>query len=100
MRISMSCSPCLCPCSRTPAPQPAGNPIMEVVNTLISVVILGAFIYGLLWAYKQGHIKKVLDNLGIQTQPLATAGGPQTSPFEKPARAPIQPITEGTADPL
>jgi hypothetical protein len=83
-----------------PAPQPASNPVTELINTLVSLAILAGVGYGILWAYKQGHIKKMLDNLGIQTQPVAATAGPQGNPFEKPTRAPIQPITEGTADPL
>jgi hypothetical protein len=79
-----------------PAPQ-QGN---SFLSDLASLLILGCIAYGLFWAYKQGHIKKLLDNLGIQTQPVAATNGPQGSPFDKPERTPIQPITEGTADPL
>ena len=50
-------------------------------------------------AYQNGHIKTMLDKLNIQTQP-PSAVGPQISPFDKPQRAPIQPITDGTSEPL
>jgi hypothetical protein len=53
-----------------------------------------------IWAYHQGHIKTLLDKAGINTAQMATGGSPQPSPFDKPAKAPLTPITEGTADPL
>jgi hypothetical protein len=87
------------PVAPAPQPQAASNPLEWLVNLIVSLIFLGAVLYAILWAYKNGYIKKGLDHLGIQTQPV-TATGPQGSPFDKPARAPLQPITEGTADPL
>ncbi len=75
------------------------SPFSGVLSTIVSLLFLGGVGYGLYWAYQNGHLKNLLDKLGIQTQPL-TASGPQPSPFDKPNRAPVQPITEGTADPL
>jgi hypothetical protein len=89
------------PTATTAAPAaPAPQEGTSFLSFLTNLLILGAIGYGLFWAYKQGHVKKMLDHLGIQTQPVAAANGPQGNPFDKPARAPIQPITEGTADPL
>jgi hypothetical protein len=87
------------PAATAPAP-PAPQQGNSFLSGLADLLILGAVGYGLFWAYKQGHVKKMLDNLGIQMQPATAVNGPQGSPFDKPARAPIQPITEGTADPL
>lgn len=73
------------------------------LSTLVSIAVLGGIGYGLFWAYNNGKLKTFLDKIGVNLPPpgeMQTAGGPQGNPFEKPARAPIQPITEGTADPL
>ena len=80
-------------------PNNSENPLSGIVSTVVSLLFLGGVGYGLYWAYQNGHLKNLLDKLGIQTQPVA-AGGPQASPFDKPQKAPVQPITEGTADPL
>lgn len=91
--------------SAVPPPAPyapvnnSDSPFSGVLSTIVSLLFLGGMGYGLYWAYQNGHLKNLLDKLGIQTQPL-TASGPQPSPFDKPNRAPVQPITEGTADPL
>lgn len=82
----------------TPTPNNSENPLSGIVSTVVSLLFLGGVGYGIFWAYQKGHIKDILDKLGIQTQPLP-ANGPQVSPFEKP-KAPIVPITEGVADPL
>ena len=85
-----------------PYPPVANNtesPFSGILSTIVSLLFLGGIGYGLYWAYQNGHLKNILDKLGIQTQPV-TAGGPQPSPFDKPQRAPVQPITDGTADPL
>ena len=80
-------------------PNNTDNPLSGIVSTVVSLLFLGGVGYGLYWAYQNGHLKNLLDKLGIQTQPVA-AGGMQGSPFDKPQKAPVQPITEGTADPL
>jgi hypothetical protein len=87
------------PASTPATPQSGGDALSGLVSMVVSLLFLGGIAYGLLWAYRQGHLKKLLDGLGIQTQPLVAAG-PQGSPFARTERAPIQPITEGTADPL
>lgn len=83
-----------------PVAPPAPDPLGSILQFVVSLLFLGGAGYGLLWAYRNGHLKKLLDNLGIQTQPPTAADGPQGSPFGKAQRAPIQPITEGTAEPL
>lgn len=75
------------------------SPFSGILDTLVSLLVLGGLGYGIYWAGKMGHLKTLLDRLGIQTQP-AVATGPQPSPFDKPQKSPLQPITEGTADPL
>ncbi len=75
------------------------NPLGGIVSTVVSILFLGGVGYGLFWAYQNGHVKAMLDKLGIQTQP-ATSVGPQISPFDKPQKTPIQPITDGTSEPL
>ena len=75
------------------------SPLSGIVSTVVSLLFLGGVGYGFYWAFQNGHLKNLLDKLGIQTQPM-TAGGPQTSPFDKPQKTPIQSITDGTADPL
>jgi pSer/pThr/pTyr-binding forkhead associated (FHA) protein len=80
-------------------PNNTENPLSGIVSTVVSLLFLGGVGYGLYWAYQNGHLKNLLDKLGIQTQPVA-AGGPQSSPFDRPQKTPVQPITEGTADPL
>ena len=67
---------------RTACPTP-DNPLSGIVSTVVSLLFLGGVGYGLYWAYQNGHLKNLLDKLGIQTQPVA-AGGPQGSPFDKP----------------
>ena len=80
-------------------PNTSDNPLSGIVSTVVSLLFLGGVGYGLYWAYQNGHLKNLLDKLGIQTQPVAAAG-PQASPFDRPQKTPVQPITEGTADPL
>lgn len=80
----------------TAAPE---NPLSGIVSTVVSILFLGGVGYGLFWAYQNGHIKNMLDKLNIQTQPTIGVG-PQISPFDKPQKMPIQPITDGTSEPL
>ena len=86
------------PAAAPPTPAP-DNPLGGIISTVVSVLFLGGVGYGLYWAYQNGHIKNMLDKLNIQTQPAAS-GGVQISPFDKPQKMPIQPITDGTAEPL
>lgn len=81
--------------------QTNANPFGSVLSTLVSLVFLGGIFYGIYWLYQTGRLKNVLDKLGISTAVMATeAGASAPSPFEKPAQPPIQPITDGTADPF
>lgn len=80
----------------TPAQSEGGG---GLVNTLVSLLILAGIAYGVYWAYNTGRIKQGLEHLGIQTAPIATDAA-AANPFTKPEKPPIQPITEGTADPL
>lgn len=79
--------------------QPEGNPLNSIVSTVVSLMFLAAVGYGVFWAYKTGRLKDALDKLGINTGPVAAGVGGMPDPF-KPTRAPVQPITEGTADPF
>lgn len=84
-----------------PAPTaPQTSPFGNIISTVISWLVLAGIAYGLYWAYSNGRIKPFLDKLGIQTEPMAATGGKADNPFAKPERTPIQPITEGTADPF
>lgn len=81
-------------------PAESSNPLMGILNTILGLAVVAAIAYGLIWAFNKGHIKTLLDKAGINTAQMATGGPPQPSPFDKPAKAPLTPITEGTADPL
>ena len=77
------------------------NPFAGVISTVVSLLFLGGICYGVYWLYQTGRLKNVLDKLGLNTAVMATdAGTPAPSPFDKPAKPPIQPITDGTADPF
>ncbi|HLJ55830.1 MAG TPA: FHA domain-containing protein [Chthonomonadaceae bacterium] len=75
------------------------NPVSSLVSTIISLAFLAAVAYGIFWAYQTGRLKQLFDHLGIQQQPSGVAAG-IPDPFAKQNRTPIQPITEGTADPF
>ena len=79
--------------------QPDGNPLNSLVSTVISLLFLAAVGYGVFHAYKTGKLKTLLDRLGINTEAAPVGSGGIPDPFAKP-RTPIQPITEGTADPF
>lgn len=82
-----------------PVPPSPSNPLSSLISFLVSLAILAGIAYGLFYTYKNGQMKRVFENLGIHIQspqPESTA----VNPFAKPERAPIQPITEGTADPF
>jgi hypothetical protein len=77
------------------------NPFAGVFSTLISLLFLGGIFYGLYWLYQTGRLKNVFDKLGLSNAVMATdAGSPAPSPFDKPTKPAIQPITDGTADPF
>jgi hypothetical protein len=76
------------------------NPLGSVINTVVSLLFLAGIGYGLYWLYTTGRMKNLIAKLGIPTDSMATAGANAPSPFDKQARSPIQPITEGTADPF
>ncbi len=86
---------------RSEAQTPA-NPLSGVLSTLVSLVFLGGIFYGIYWLYQTGRLKNVLDKLGLNSAVMATeaSAGVAPSPFDKPAKPPIQPITDGTVDPF
>lgn len=86
--------------SRPSAPAPETGPGNAIAGTIVSLLFLGVIGYGLYWAVTTGRAKTLLDKLGIQAQPVTASGPAAPNPFTKPAKPPIQPITEGTADPL
>ena len=77
-----------------------GGVFSSLVNELFALAIIAAIIYGVVWAFNKGHIKTLLDRAGINTAQLQEPTGPQSSPFDKPAKAPLTPITDGTVDPF
>ena len=83
-----------------PLRQPEGNPLNSMVSTVVSLLFLGAVCYAIFYAYKTGRLKTLLDRLGINAEPVAAGAGGFPDPFSKNARTPIQPLTEGTADPF
>jgi hypothetical protein len=81
--------------------QSNAGPFSGVFSTLVGLLFLGGIFYGVYWLYQTGRLKNVLDKLGLNSAVMATeAGGAAPSPFDKPAKPPIQPITDGTADPF
>ena len=84
--------------TRSSRPQES-NPLNSLVSTVISLLFLCAVGYGVYYAYKTGKLKTLLDRLGVNTDPIAVGSGGVPDPFAK-QRTPIQPITEGTADPF
>lgn len=83
--------------SAQPVPVPSGG--NGFLNTLIGIGFFVGVAYFVYRAYEQGKIKILLERVGIQTEtPESTA--PAGNPFAKPEMPPIQPITEGTADPF
>jgi hypothetical protein len=80
--------------------QRGGGGLSSILNTLLGIAIIGAVIYGAIWAFNKGHVKALLDKAGINTADLSTGSATHPSPFDKPAKAPLTPITEGTADPF
>ncbi len=92
----------------TPVPTPAsgssapvGSSLNRLVSMVVSVGLLGLLGWGLYIGYQRGHIKKVLEGMGVVLPPPDTANStPQVSPFDPRERSPIIPITEGVVDPL
>jgi hypothetical protein len=82
------------------AAQPGGGGGNSLLSTLVSLLVLGGIGYGLYVAYNTGRLKTFLDRLGINTTTPAADGPAAPNPFTTAERTPIQPITEGTADPL
>jgi hypothetical protein len=83
------------------APAPSGGGFLNgLASLIISLLFLAAVGYGCYYAYTTGRLKTLFDKLGIQTAPLTDAGAVAPNPFTKPERTPIQPITEGTAEPF
>jgi len=80
--------------------QPESNPLNGIVSTVVSLLFLGAVAYGVIWSYKTGRLQAMLDKIGINTGPVAASATGIPDPFSKANRTPIQPITEGTADPF
>jgi hypothetical protein len=81
--------------------QSNAGPFSGVLSTLVSLLFLGGLFYGLYWLYQNGKLKNVFDKLGLSNAVMATeAGTPAPSPFDKPAKPAIQPITDGTTDPF
>lgn len=77
-----------------------GGWLSSLINTLLGLVVVALIIYGALWAFNKGHVKTLLDKAGINTADMSAGAAVQPSPFDKPSRAPLTPITEGTADPF
>jgi hypothetical protein len=82
------------------ARQPEGNPLNGIVSTVVSLLFLAAIAYGVLWSYKTGKLQAMLEKIGINTTPVTAGAAGFPDPFSKAERTPIQPITEGTADPF
>jgi hypothetical protein len=80
----------------TPAPQNGSN---NLISTLLGLLVVAGIGYGIWRAYNNGRVTEVLSKLGIQTE-ANVAPEPAANPFQKPQMPPIQPITEGTADPF
>ncbi len=83
--------------SAQPAKEPSGG--NGIINTLFGIAFVGGVGYFVYRAYEQGKIKTFLEKAGIQTEQPVDTGVP-ANPFAKPEMPPIQPITEGTADPF
>jgi hypothetical protein len=77
-----------------------GGALSNLVNVVISLLFLAGLAYLAIWAFNKGHIKTLLDKAGINISAPAATGPAAPGPFDKPAQPPLQPITEGTADPL
>lgn len=84
------------------SPPPTSSPLSDILSTLIGIAVLAGAGYGLFWAYKQGHLRRFLEGLGLQVPPPNAQDGSALSPFKKqaPQEPPLPPLTEGTADPL
>ncbi len=77
-----------------------GGFFSSLLNEVFALAVIAAIVYGFIWAFNKGHIKTLLDRAGINTAELSSGTQQQPDPFAKPAREPLTPITEGTADPF
>lgn len=77
-----------------------GGFFSSALNTVLGIGVVLLVIYGAIWSFNKGYVKTLLDKAGINTADLSAHGSHQPSPFDKPAKAPLTPITEGTADPF
>lgn len=82
--------------SPNPTPPPSSNTFW---SSFVGLLFVGGAGYGIWRAYQNGKLKEVLEKLGVNIAPNADPE-PIANPFTKPQQAPIQPITEGTADPF
>lgn len=105
--LATSVAPAGSPASGAAPSTAVAQPIRErepsggngLLNTLVGLAVVGGVGYYIYRAYEQGKVKAFLEKAGIQTEPPSDAGV-ATNPFAKPEMPPIQPITEGTADPF
>lgn len=88
------------PISNSPAEPSGGSAFNSLANMIVMLIFLAAIGYGVYWFVMTGRAKTLLDKLGIQQEPVPAGGPSAPNPFAKPEKPPIQPITEGTADPL
>ena len=91
-----STTPALAP---APVPQP-GNPLASIFSLIVSLAFVGGVGYFIYRAYDNGKLSGVFQKLGINVSEPQPQSAAATNPFAKPERAPITPITDGTADPL
>jgi len=82
----------------TPPAPPASNPLSDLISTLIGLAVIGGIGYGVVWAYKQGHLRRFFEGIGMHIPEAQSQ--PDVQPFKKPEQPPLPPITEGTADPF
>ena len=84
-----------------PASQP-GSPWGSLLSDFIGIIVVAAIGYGLYRAYDNGKLGDVVQKMtGINLpDPNAPPPAMQGSPFDRSARQPLQPITEGVSDPL
>ncbi len=87
--------------SAAPAAGTSASPINRLFSMVFSIGLLGFLGWGLYTGYQRGHIKKMLENMGVVLPPPESADStPAVNPFNPRERTPIIPITEGVTDPL
>jgi hypothetical protein len=82
----------------TPPAPPPSNPLGDIISTLIGLGVIGGIGYGVVWAYRQGHLRRFFEGIGMHIPEAQSQ--PDVQPFKKPEQPPLPPITEGTADPF